>query len=241
MAPPKTEKWHASDGKWSPEDFVYGAIDGTVTTFAVVAGVVGASLSPIIIVILGVANMLADGFSMAVGNYLAAKSRREFYDRERRREEWEVDNLREKEVQEIRDIYRKKGFRGRLLDQVVGVITSRRKVWVDTMMKEELNLTVDNKRPLDSAVTTFASFNIVGVIPVAPFIAMMLGAPIQTETAFAMSAAATAVAFFVTGAVKGKVVGNPVIWSGIKTLLVGGLAACVAYGVGWWLSSLVGA
>jgi vacuolar iron transporter family protein len=73
--------------KWSVEDFVYGATDGTVTTFAVVTGVVGASLSPSIVLILGFANLFADGFSMAVGNYLGSKSQREFIEKEKRKEE----------------------------------------------------------------------------------------------------------------------------------------------------------
>ena len=107
---------------WSLEDFVYGATDGAVTTFAVVAGVTGASLSPSIVLILGFANLLADGLSMAVGNYLAAKTRLEYIERARRREEWEIDNLVEQEKQEIRDIYAKKGFKEELLEEIVRVI-----------------------------------------------------------------------------------------------------------------------
>ena len=122
--------------RWSLGDFVYGATDGAVTTFAVVAGVVGASLSPSIVLILGFANLLADGFSMAVGNYLATKAQREYIEKARKREEWEIDNLVEQEKQEIRDIYTKKGFKAELLDEIVKVITSRRKVWFDTMMRE---------------------------------------------------------------------------------------------------------
>ncbi|HET6716243.1 MAG TPA: VIT1/CCC1 transporter family protein [Nitrososphaeraceae archaeon] len=91
--------------KFSIENFVYGAIDGAVTTFAIVTGVIGASLSPSIIVILGFANLLADGFSMAIGNYLAIKTQNEFIQRERKREEWEIDNRIDEEKQEIRDIY----------------------------------------------------------------------------------------------------------------------------------------
>ena len=94
--------------KFSIENFVYGAIDGAVTTFAIVTGVIGASLSPSIIVILGFANLLADGFSMAIGNYLAIKTQNEFIQRERNREEWEIDNRIDEEKQEIRDIYSKK-------------------------------------------------------------------------------------------------------------------------------------
>ena len=97
--------------KLSIEDFVYGATDGAVTTFAVVAGVIGASLSPSIVLILGFANLFADGLSMSIGNYLGAKTHREYIQNQRRREEWEIDNLAEQEEQEIRDIYKEKGFR----------------------------------------------------------------------------------------------------------------------------------
>lgn len=122
--------------KFSIENYVYGAIDGAVTTFAIMTGVIGASLSPSIIVILGFANLLADGFSMAIGNYLAIKTQNEFIQRERKREEWEIDNRIDEEKQEIRDIYSKKGFKEDLLEEIVRIITSRRKVWIDTMMRE---------------------------------------------------------------------------------------------------------
>jgi VIT1/CCC1 family predicted Fe2+/Mn2+ transporter len=114
--------------KWSLEDFVYGATDGAVTTFAIVAGVVGASLSPAIVLILGFANLFADGFSMAIGNYLATKSQKEYIERARKREEWEIDNLADQERQEIRDIYADKGFKDEILEEIVRIITSRRKV-----------------------------------------------------------------------------------------------------------------
>src|SRR3989338_11700083 len=92
--------------KWHFEDFTYGSIDGAVTTFAVVAGVVGASLSPSIVLILGFANLLADGFSMAASNYLSEKAKLQYVDKLRKREIWEMENMRKHEVQEIRDIYK---------------------------------------------------------------------------------------------------------------------------------------
>jgi vacuolar iron transporter family protein len=90
--------------------------------------------------ILGMANLIADGFSMAVGNYLSVKTHNESIAKARKKEEWEIDNLIEEEKQEIRDIYEAKGFKAELLDEVVRIITARRKVWVDTMMREELGL-----------------------------------------------------------------------------------------------------
>lgn len=227
--------------KWSLEDFVYGATDGAVTTFAVVAGVVGASLSPSIVLILGFANLLADGFSMAIGNYLGTKARREYVEKARKREEWEIDNLIEQEKQEIRDIYTKKGFKDELLEEIVRVITSRRKVWVDTMMKEELGLIEDMKRPRDAAITTLASFNAIGLIPLVPFVAVFLvGSSVVASTeAFTYSAIFTGAAFFLIGSIKGKVVQKPIIRSGLNTLLVGAIAAGVAFAVGLLLNLVV--
>ena len=227
---------------WSLEDFVYGATDGAVTTFAVVAGVIGASLSPSIVLILGFANLFADGLSMAVGNYLAAKTRLEYIEKARRREEWEIDNLVEQEKQEIREIYTKKGFKEELLEEIVRIITSRRKVWVDTMMKEELGLIEDSsRRPLETALTTFVAFNLVGLIPLLPFVAMFIAgfALISSSDAFTYSVVLTGAAFFLIGGVKGKIVQKSLIRSGINTLLIGGIAASVAFVVGYLLNLVV--
>jgi len=98
---------HQSSGTYVG-DFVYGAIDGSVTTFAVVSGVAGAGLSVNIVVILGLANLVADGFSMAVGNYLSSKSNKEYIEKERKREEWEIEHYPKGEIEEIRSIFRKK-------------------------------------------------------------------------------------------------------------------------------------
>jgi VIT1/CCC1 family predicted Fe2+/Mn2+ transporter len=226
--------------KYSVENFVYGAIDGAVTTFAIVTGVVGASLSPSIIIILGFANLLADGFSMAIGNYLAVKTQNEFIQRERKREEWEIDNRVEEEKQEIRDIYLKKGFKEELLDEIVRIITSRRKVWIDTMMIEELGLIEGKYSPTVSAVNTFLGFNAIGIIPLIPFIFIYVsGLSISTSNALLYSTIATVSSFFLIGTIRGKVVYKPMIRSGFNTVLIGGAAAAVSYGVGYLLSTIV--
>jgi len=150
-------------------DFVYGAIDGSVTTFAVVSGVAGAALSFNIVIILGLANLFADGFSMAVGNYLSSKSDKEFIQRERKREEWEVENYPKGEIEEIRVIMRRKGFKGRDLERAVKTIISNKKVWVDTMMADELHLLEDKSSPVKKGAVTFVSFLVVGAIPLIPY------------------------------------------------------------------------
>ena len=225
--------------KWHFDDFIYGSIDGAVTTFAIVAGVMGASLPSGIILILGFANLFADGFSMAAANYQASKARNEFVAMKRRQEEWEIDNLEEQERDEIRDIYREKGFKDKLLEDVVRIITSRRKVWIDTMMKEELGLIEDEKNPMHSSVSTFVGFNIVGLIPLIPFMVFMIIGIEQNSEAFVYSIVFVLAAFFLVGMIKGKIVKKSMINSGINTLIIGGVAAVVAYFVGYGLNFLV--
>jgi VIT1/CCC1 family predicted Fe2+/Mn2+ transporter len=225
--------------KWHFDDFIYGSIDGAVTTFAIVAGVVGASLSPGIILILGFANLFADGFSMAAANYQASKARNEFIEMKRKQEEWEIDNLEDQEKEEIREIYSKKGFKDELLKEVVRIITSRRKVWVDTMMKEELGLIEDEKSPLDSSISTFVGFNLIGLIPLMPFIIFIAMGIDPNSDAFVYSIIFVMSAFFLVGIIKGKIVKKSKIKSGLFTLIIGGVAAMVAYLVGYGLNFLV--
>ena len=225
--------------KWHFDDFIYGSIDGAITTFAIVAGVIGAGLSPTIILILGFANLFADGFSMAAANFQASKARNEYIEMKRKQEEWEIDNLEEQEKQEIRDIYHKKGFKDELLEEVVRIITSRRKVWVDTMMREELGLIEDEKRPLDSSISTFVGFNLIGLIPLVPFMFFIALGIDPNSDAFILSIIFVVVSFFLVGVIKGKIVKKSKIKSGFYTLIIGGIAAFVAYGIGYGLNSII--
>lgn len=222
------------------EDFIYGAIDGTVTTFAVVAGATGALLPPHVVLILGFANLFADGFAMAVGNYLATKTHKEYVEREQKREEWEIVHLPEKEKEEIRKIYADKGFKDELLDEIVRVITARRKVWLDTMMKEELGLIQDKRLSIEAAISTFVGFGSVALIPLLPFVFVIFsGFQLTTSDMFFYSAIFTGVAFFAVGIVKGVIVKKSLVKSAVYTLLIGGIAAGVAYTVGYLVGSLV--
>ena len=225
--------------KWHFDDFIYGSIDGAVTTFAIVAGVVGASLPSNIILILGFANLFADGFSMAAANYQATKARNEFVEMKRKQEEWEIDNLEEQEKDEIREIYRKKGFKEELLEEIVRVITSRRKVWIDTMMKEELGLIKDEKEPMNSSISTFVGFNLIGLIPLIPFMVFMIIGFEPNSESFMYSSMSVVAAFFLVGMIKGKIVKRSKIRAGLYTVIIGGVAALVAYFVGYGLHFLL--
>lgn len=217
-------------------DFVLGATDGLVTTFAVVAGVAGAGLPRIVAIILGLANLLADGFSMAAGVFQKARSDEEIVRRARRMEEKHIEEIPEGEREEIRQIFMAKGFQGKLLQQAVAVITSDRKRWVDTMITDELGLQLDVPSPLKAAVTTFWAFVIMGVVPLIPF---FIPAPLSSQAIYTVSAISTGVTFFVVGAVKGRVVRRRWVTSGIETLFIGSAAAALAFFVGLGLKTLV--
>lgn len=211
-------------------EFVYGGIDGAITTFAVVAGGVGANLDSSIILIMGFANLFADGFSMSIGAFLAAKSEQENYDKHKKIEYWEVDNLPEVEKEEVRDIYRNKGFEGALLEQIVEVITSDRDRWVNTMMKDELEMIESKKSALSIGVVTLLSFLMLGFVPLLVYvwdftskleINLVLVASIMTISSFA-----------IIGYLRGLVNQQNKIKSIIETMLMGIIAALVAYFVG---------
>ena len=233
----KRAEGHHQGGGSYVGDFVYGAIDGSVTTFAVVSGVAGASLSPSVVLILGFANLFADGSSMAIGNYLSSKANSEFIKQERQREEWEVEHVPEGEREEVRAIYHAKGFRGRLLEQVTNMLTSNKKVWVDTMMREELKLIPDGNSPVKKGLVTFAAFVSVGLIPLISYIVSYFSAPAYA-VAYPLSVGLTGAAFFLIGSAKTKVTGQSWWREGLMTLLVGGFAAVIAYGVGYALRGL---
>jgi len=218
-------------------DFVYGALDGMVTTFAVVSGVEGAKLSSSVVLILGFANLFGDGISMALGNYLSTKSELDYIKKERERESWEVDNVPDGEREEIRQIFKKKGFEGKDLDRAVEVITSDKKRWVDTMMHEELGLNVEDKNPLKSALTTFGAFAIAGFLPLLAFVVAIIFPNIFSNTFF-ISAIITGVAMFSVGAMRSWVTGMKWYRSGIEMLFVGSIAASAAYLVGFLLKGL---
>jgi VIT1/CCC1 family predicted Fe2+/Mn2+ transporter len=188
-------------------------------------------------VILGLANLLADGFSMAVSNYQGTKSQLERVEEARLSEERQIEEIPAGEREEVRQIFAAKGFSGETLDRIVEVLTRDRRIWVDTMLAEELGLEVEGPNPLRAALATFAAFLAVGIIPLVPFV--VPGLPVSTR--FLASAVATGAAFFGVGAAKGLVLGRSALRSGLETLLIGGAAAAIAFVVGALLRQAFGA
>ena len=212
-------------------DFIYGAVDGAVTTFAVVAGVAGANLDETVVIILGVANLIADGFSMAVSNFLGSRAERQLRERARREEQAHIRLIPEGEREEIRQIFAAKGFEGRDLDRVVEVITSDPERWTETMMREELGFGSTEPNEFRAALATLVAFVTVGFLPLVVYV-YDLAAPGQVESAFTWSAVMTGIAFLVVGGLKSRFVDQSWWRSALETLAVGGLAAALAYATG---------
>lgn len=219
-------------------DFVYGAIDGTVTTFAVVSSIAGAGLNPEIVIVLGMANLLGDGFSMAASNYLGTRTDQQLRDKARAMEQRHIKLAPDGEREEIRQIFAAKGFDGEDLERAVEIITSNEKRWVDTMLVDELGIQLESPNAFKAAATTFFAFFLVGLLPLLAFMCGLI-VPSDSTFLYLMSTVMTAGAFFFVGAAKSYFVDQKWYWSGLETLAIGGIAASLAYLVGVLLKGIV--
>ncbi len=218
------------------KEWVYGGIDGAVTTFAVVAGVVGASLSPAIVLILGLANLLADGFSMAASAYSSAKAEADNYRRLRAREINHIKNHYDGELEETRQILEAKGFQGEELTNMVDSISKNHDIWIEFMLQEEYGVS----RPMHSAARaglhTFGAFFICGSMPLVPFLLPdhFLPAGFQPIMALILSG----ITFFAIGSLKSFWSVKTLLREGCETLFIGLFAAALAFAVGYLLQTL---
>ncbi|WP_170561065.1 VIT1/CCC1 transporter family protein [Ruegeria atlantica] len=219
------ERINAPPGRGVLRDVVYGGIDGSVTTFAIVAGVAGAGLSPFIIVALGLANVLADGFSMAAGNYSGTKAELDNIRRIRSIEERHIRLYPKGERDEVRAILFQKGLSGRVLDEATDAITANRDNWINLMIEGEYGLGSVDPNPFKAAMATFLAFLVAGMVPLLPFL-------LSLDQAFQLSAVMTMGVFFVIGALKSRWSLAPWWRSGLETFVIGGAAALMAYFVG---------
>ncbi|MGO8917655.1 MAG: VIT1/CCC1 transporter family protein [Stellaceae bacterium] len=210
-------------------DWIYGGIDGAVTTFAIVAGVVGADLSATVVLVLGFANLLADGFAMAASNYSGTKAERDDYDRVLGIESRHIALEPEGEREEIRQIFAAKGFASDDLERIVAVITSDRALWAKTMAVEEYGLSPSQRSPAFAALSTFAAFIVCGLVPLVTYL---------SAGGFASCIVATGATFFGVGAIKSR--WSPATWwrSGLETFVIGISAAAVAFAVGFGIRTL---
>jgi VIT1/CCC1 family predicted Fe2+/Mn2+ transporter len=213
-------------------DWIYGGIDGAVTTFAVVSGVVGAELSTAVILVLGAANLIADGFSMAASNFTGTRAEREEHKRLEAIEWRHISENPEGEREEIRQIYALKGLEGAALQHVVKTITSDRNLWVRTMLTEEYGLPSSVRSPLLAALSTFSAFLVCGFVPILPFV-------FDFPHPFLNASVLTGAVFAAIGCFKSR--WSVTSWwkSGVETLAIGAAAAALAYLAGYLLRSIV--
>ncbi|MAE68266.1 MAG: VIT1/CCC1 transporter family protein [Candidatus Peribacteraceae bacterium] len=218
------------------QDVVYGGNDGIVTTFAVVAGTVGADLPHYIVIILGIANLLADGTSMASGAFLSLKSERDQYFRLRREEMEEIEEIPEIEREEIVIALEKKGLTGKDLQNVTDTIIADKDIWADMMMIEEHGLTLEStEKPLIHGLMTFISFVVFGAIPLLPYI---FG--IERSERFTVAIWSTFAALIVLGFTRSYVTRERLLRGPIEIVSVGAIGAIVAFGIGVLLKDVVG-
>ena len=208
-------------------DLILGFQDGLVNTLGLVLGVASAVQSSQIVLISGLVTTFAESVSMAAVAFTSTKAAHEFYESQLQREKHEIQEIPHLEVEEVRQIYHKKGFRGKQLESIVKKITSDKNLWLETMMAEELKLYPgDYDSPLKSSFVVGMSAVVGSLIPVFPFFFLS----VKSGMAFALIF--SVITLFIVGAVKAKLtIGN---WkkSGLEMAVVGTLAALVGYIVG---------
>jgi VIT1/CCC1 family predicted Fe2+/Mn2+ transporter len=234
----KAEKQHSKVTGEYVGEIVYGALDGIVTTFAIVAGSAGASLSPGIIIVLGFANLVADGLSMSVGRYLSLKSEQSYYEAQKKEEENEIEEFPDVEKDEIRQIYKTQGFSGKKLETLVSLITSQKTAWVNTMMFGELGLVLNKKDAVKAGLLTYAAFVIAGFVPLLSFV-LSYFFPINEKILFPTAFLLTFATMFIVGSLRSLVIAKNWFLAGLEMLLIGGLTAIASYLVGLFLGSII--
>lgn len=217
------------------KDIVYGANDGIITTFAVVAGVAGASLDSNVVILLGIANLLADGFSMAASNYLGSKSERDYALRERHTEELELHHEPDEEYSEMIGYLRRKGYAKKDAEALIPLLSKNKEFWLDIMTREELGVHPPEKdgQPRRAARATFFAFVLAGAVPLLPYVLNVGG------SLFGLAVAGTAASLFIVGALRCLLTNQRWYKAGLEMLTVGGIAACIAYGMGYLVSILI--
>ncbi|HJW20413.1 MAG TPA: VIT1/CCC1 transporter family protein [Candidatus Nitrosotalea sp.] len=214
-------------------DFVFGFGDGINTSLGLVAGVGGAEVSSNIIILAAIVAMFTGAKAMAVQNYLAVKSQRQILDSEIEREKWEMHNVPEAERNEIEEVYKTKGFTGQDLEKIVNKITSDKKIWLDTMITEELKLNLETVgSPLKSAFRMFGAFLVGGILPIIPYFFLSGYVPLFVAIGVSLSAS------FIIGAIKSKIANISMLRGGLEMAGLGTGIALIGYGIGSELGSL---
>ena len=223
------------------KEAVFGFNDGLVSTLAVIAGLTGGFVEQKTVLLAALATLTAGAFSMGLGTYLGSKSERELYESERKRELFEMKHMPEIERQEIYDIYSAKGFKGKLLDEVVAHIVNDPKLWLETMMREELGFAEAPPKPGMNGIIMSISFVVGSTIPTASYFfnnnsRVMIDGLGTLPFLFLISLVASCTGLLLAGILKTYFTKKNIFASALESLIVGVLAAAGTYGVGILLS-----
>lgn len=219
---------------------VFGANDGIVTTFAVVAGVAGAGLSPVVILVMGVANLVADGISMGMGDYLGERSEQKHKRRQLEIERWEVENIPVEERTELCESFMSRGVNKADAKQLADTIVKYPDLWVEMGYVDEMGVRPDFDKGLwKTGVMTFIAFMIAGSLPLLPYFLQNFGVPIPSEHQFSLSIISTASTLFFVGSLRTLITKGRWWMNGLEMLLIGAVAAGSAYFVGAGIETMI--
>ena len=215
---------HPTWGKYI-RDIVFGANDGVVTALGFLVGITQTSVESQFILISGIVVIIAGAVSMALGNFLAVRSAKQFYSAELERENWEIDNLREKEIEEIGDIYKNMGFSGPELNSLVKKVTSNRDLWLKVMMRDELGLLEEeNKKPVWNGLIIGTVYIIAGIPALLPFLLLE-----EVKAALIWLIIISLLVMFGIGIIR-SLVNKTKIWtSSIEVIIIGILASLIGF------------
>mmetsp|Transcript_8186 Transcript_8186/g.16318 ORF Transcript_8186/g.16318 Transcript_8186/m.16318 type:complete len:287 (+) Transcript_8186:195-1055(+) len=227
------EEGHRTMGD-SIKSIVYGGLDGVLTCFAIIGGAAGGSLGPSTVLILGVSNIVADAFSMGVGDTVSTIAYHDHVMQERKREVWEFDNYEDGEIQEMVELYEQRGLPHDKAELVVKTMAKYKEFFIDIMMCEELQLKVpgDDENPYMDGLITFLSFLIFGTMPLLGYLLVPLVYPeASNDFLFGTAVVVTMVVLFILGSFKSAFSASSWYSSGAEFLFLGSCVAFTAYGI----------
>ena len=234
------EQNHAGSGAQYTKNIIYGGLDGVITTFSIVAASVGAGLEMKTIITLSVANLVADGLSMGVGDYVSSLFENSYIKAELKKETYEYDNNKQYEVQELEQLYQLEGLTKEDSGQVVSVLSnpSYKSVFLKHMMNMELGLELPEGDPKKEGAVTFCSFIVSGFIPCLFYI-IFYSTSVDYTTSFAVTSFMCALTMFLLGVVQAHITKQPKIKGGMMMTTVGVVASGCAFGIGYGLEQVI--
>lgn len=233
---------HGSIGGTYIKSIVFGGLDGIITTFSMVAAVAGASMSPEVVIMMGFANLLSDGLSMGLGDYLSESAEMEYILSEKKREMEEIKTMPQQELDEMVELYIKKGVSQEDATYILQRMMKYTDLFLEHMMIVELGLQVpdEGENPIKNGLVTFTSFVVFGSVPMWIYLATWAASYHNNQGVFGIACGFTAFTMFLLGATQARLTRQPILKTGTLMMLNGCFAAASAYFIGWGLDTAIG-